>query len=465
MKRNFVIKNIIVMVLIICALGCKKLIDLDAPKTQIASSSVFKSNSTATSALLSIYSQININYPLPLYLDEYTGLSSDEFTNYGSSQPKADLYRNNLLAKDGATLPWSSLYNFIYQANAIIEGLESSTTISKPVKNQLLGESKFLRGYFYFYLTNLYGNVPLITTTDYTKNAAAGRVSSDLIYAQIVTDLNESQSLLSNNWVDASDTTATNERIRPTKWAAAALLARTYLHMGLWQKAKDASDLVISNTNQFGLESLDNVFIANNREAILQVPPSSTSGYTWEGSTFILTNGPGTGITLSDQLMNSFEPNDNREVNWVGTNSFQGKNYYYPFKYKVKSGSPPSTEYTVLLRLAEQYLIRAEAEAQLNDLMNATKDLNVIRNRAGLSNTTAGTQPELLNAIQHERQVELFSEGFRWLDLKRTGSIDAVMGAITPLKNGGTWQSFQQYYPIPPKDALKDYNLVQTPGY
>jgi hypothetical protein len=116
----------------------------------------------------------------------------------------------------------------------------------------------------------------------------------------------------------------------------------------------------------------------------------------------------------------------------------------------------------MFLRLGEQYLIRAEAEAHLNDNTNAIKDLNIIRNRAGLANYAGATdQTSVLTAIMHERQVELFCEwGNRWFDLKRTGTIDAVLGAEKP-----GWQPYIALYPVPLTEIQSNPFLIQNPGY
>ncbi|HEY4197438.1 MAG TPA: RagB/SusD family nutrient uptake outer membrane protein, partial [Mucilaginibacter sp.] len=117
-------------------------------------------------------------------------------------------------------------------------------------------------------------------------------------------------------------------------------------------------------------------------------------------------------------------------------------------------------------RLAEQYLIRAEARSQEGNVSGAQSDLNVIRNRAGLANTTASTQTTLLTAILHERQVEMFTEwGHRWLDLKRTGTVDAVMSLVLPAKGGGGWNPNMALMPLPLGDLQADQNLTQNPGY
>jgi len=133
------------------------------------------------------------------------------------------------------------------------------------------------------------------------------------------------------------------------------------------------------------------------------------------------------------------------------------------------AGSSVVTEYEMVMRLGEQYLIRAEAEANGagGGFGSAVNDLNTIRNRAGLPNTAA-TQSTILTAIQHERQVELFTEyGHSWLDLKRTGNINMVMGnpGNACAMKGGTWNTDWQWYPIPLSELQSNPNLTQNTGY
>jgi starch-binding outer membrane protein, SusD/RagB family len=110
--------------------------------------------------------------------------------------------------------------------------------------------------------------------------------------------------------------------------------------------------------------------------------------------------------------------------------------------------------------------VRSEARAEQGNLAGAAADLNLIRARAGLGPTSAVTEQDLLTALLHERQVELFTElGHRWLDLKRTGHVDSVMSVVTPLKGGGAWQSYQQLYPVAPGDIQSNPALTQNSGY
>ena len=165
--------------------------------------------------------------------------------------------------------------------------------------------------------------------------------------------------------------------------------------------------------------------------------------------------------------MNSFEANDNRKVigKWVKSVTVNNITYYYPFKYKIGRVNVPASEYSMVLRLAEVFLIRAEARAQQNIIDGAKFDINLIRTRAGLGNTTADDKASLLAAILHERQVELFTEwGHRWFDMKRSESLDAIMTPICTQK-GGTWMTTAQLYPIPTFELGLNSNLIQNPGY
>nr|WP_308199398.1 RagB/SusD family nutrient uptake outer membrane protein [Chitinophaga sedimenti] len=128
-----------------------------------------------------------------------------------------------------------------------------------------------------------------------------------------------------------------------------------------------------------------------------------------------------------------------------------------------------ASEYSVLLRLAEQYLIRAEARVKQDKVSQAIDDLDMIRNRAGLSlikitNPTI-TKDDLIEAIFEERQLELFTEqGHRWLDIKRLGKVDAVMMAVSSFK-GITWDTRKQLWPLPFSDTQNGTNLDQNPSY
>lgn len=466
MKINY---NWIVVLTLSTVTGCKKFVEIDPPVTQLVTQSVFSDNASATSAQLAIFTQMGKNSEFEK-MTANNGLLADEFTTINSVQLLA--YRNSLTAAAG-TGPWSAAYNYIYQENAILGALKGNSSLSPLVVKQLEGEALFIRAFWTFYLTNCFGAVPLVTTTQYTTNEQISRSPRSTIYQQILNDLHAAQGLLSSNFVDGSDTTVTTERVRPTVWAATALLARVYLYLDNWSGADSAASAVIGNQPMFHLDSLNGVFLKNSPEAIwdLAVPLPASSGWN-PGAYFILKSAPSgnLSIALNSPLLQSFESGDRRRTSWIDSVSAGSKVYYFPYKYKVSqfNFSGTVTEYTVMLRLAEQYLIRAEALAQEGNLTAAAADLNTVRSRAGLGTVTATTQSALLSANLHERQVELFAEwGHRWFDLIRTGSADSIMGIITPFKTIGTvqWNDNDTLYPVPNSERLLDVNLSQNVGY
>jgi hypothetical protein len=298
------------------------------------------------------------------------------------------------------------------------------------------------------------------------------RTSKVLVYQQIIADLKDAQGLLNANYVDAGLINTTAERVRPTRAAAAALLARAYLYTADYKNAETQSSAVISNAALYQLDTLNSVFLKNSNEAIWQLQPVLAVWNTQDAQFLVFpASGPNNDhpIYLNPVLVGSFETGDQRKTKWVGMTSdtLAGvvTKYYYPYKYQSATPGAPVTEYTMILRLAEQYLIRAEARASQGDLSGGASDLNIIRNRAGLPNTTANSQASLLSDIIHERQVELFSEwGHRWFDLKRTGTVDAVMSIACPLK-GGAWNTNWQLYPVPLDELHVNPNLTQNSGY
>ena len=458
------------------ATGCKKLVEVPPPTTELTSNNVYTNNATAIGVLTGIYTQMSIGTGVNMSL--YPGLSADEFSLFTASVNLEDgLYYQNALTNSVDDF-WGNYYNYIYECNAALSGLQTATSLTPTVQQQLTGEALFMRGFFYFYLVNLYDNVPLALTTDYKTNASLEKTSVKEVYQQIINDLLTAQKMLSKDFRDATLLSTSADRVRPSYWAATALLARIYLYYGnltgdqsQYANALNEANQLIQNTSDFSLSNLNNAFLAaslGNNEVIWQIQPTQAGWNTIEAQQWVLpATGPnGQYVTyLNNDLVNAFEHNDQRKLNWTDSVTVGNITYYYPYKYKINTQGVPVTEYEMVLRLGEQYLIRAEAEAELGQTSQAQADLNTIRTRAGLPNTTAATQSTLLAAILHERQVEMFTEwGARWLDLKRTGNVNAVMSVVTPQK-GGTWSSYKQLYPIPLTDIKTDPNLQQNPGY
>lgn len=496
-KNKFQLIFKIGFIIIIGMTGCKKFVEVDQPTQTVTEEKVYSTDATAIGVLNGIYANLSLDGSLfqgTTSISTFAALSADELNVFGTANPYYTYYRNSLISSAspfvGSEL-WAPFYKNIYKCNSAIEGLQKSTTLTPAVKQQLLGEAKFMRAFFYFYLVNLFGDVPLALSTDPHGNSLLARSPKEDVYKQIIVDLKEAKNGMNSNYPDATLRGSTSERIRPTKWAAEALLARAYLFTSDYANAEAEASALLDNNSLFTLSSLNNGFLkasSGNEEAIWQLQPTTNNLNTPEGKMYIIpSTGPSSSniVRLSNILLNSFEPGDQRAVlgNWINRtiyniNSTTNDTAYYPFKYKVATATGVTTagaitEYIMMLRLGEQYLIRAEARARTGiNLFGAITDLDKIRDRAGLpliGLTSPGiSQSALIDTIMHERQVELFCEwGHRWLDLKRTGKVDAVMSVMTPLKSNGAiqWLSYQQYYPVAKTELDKAPNLTQTPGY
>lgn len=406
--------------------GCDSFVEVDLPKSQLYTGTVFQEFGTADAAITNIYSKIRDSGILTgsssgIYFQ--LGLYTDELTWYGSPASASQNFYDNSLLPNTSTVAeyWNSTYNQIYAANAVIEGCRESLSLSLTQKKQLEGEALFLRALLHFYLVNLYGSIPYIKTTDYKLNKDARKLSQGEIYSLTRLDLENALHLL-------TDTDQNSSRTRPSKSASVALLARVYLYSGLWPEASNAASAVINKSETYTLEDLNKVFLKESRETIWQLQPSVAGKNTDEAGAFVFLSGPPPLTALNSVLVNAFSPTDRRRNNWIGSVSNASSSWFYAYKYKKNNATAVSTEFPIVLRLAEQYLIRAEARAEQGDLIGALEDLNKVHTRAGLQPLANIDKESLLLEVLHERRLEFFTEyGHRFFDLKRSGLINDVL--------------------------------------
>lgn len=440
--------------------SCDNFVEVDLPNSQLTANAVFEEKATANAAMTDIYSKIR---DAGLLTGSSSGLShllgnyTDELKFYGDPQNSNVAFYNNSLIASNIEIKglWDSSYNQIYAANAVIEGIEQSVHLPETDKKQLKGEALFVRALLHFYLTNLFGDVPYITSTNYEQNRLVKKTSVNKVYTNAKNDLEQAIQLLPESYVS-------EDRVRPNKYATHALLARVDLYAGLWDEASNEASAVLNNTGIYIKEKdLDKIFLKESTATIWQLAPGFSGGNTLESVTFNFTSGPPPLSALTDSFMSAFTDNDLRKTHWIKAVTDGTTTWYHPFKYKY-SDTDSSREYSIILRLAELYLIRAEARAQSGDLIGAKEDLNKIRNTAGLADTPAITQAEILNAILHERQLELFTEfGHRYFDLKRFNKIQSVLSVT---KTG--WDTHDVLFPIPEAELNLNPNLKpQNSGY
>lgn len=435
--------------------SCEKLIENNPAKTDLLDKEVFKDSATVKPALLGMYSSLVGNQTFNLNYSVFPGMSADELQFVGNTY---DAFINNALlpTQNNVNPLWANPYGVIYQANSIIEGLASGSNMSEGFKTRSIAEARFIRAFCHFYLVNFFGDVPLITSTDVQTNKLSPRKGTAVVYEQIIQDLIFAQANL-----PADYSVSGGERVRANKWVATALLARVYLYTRNWSDAEKQASMLLDNNGLFGLpKNLGEVFTPSSKEAIWQLYNTNNGVTEYASQVVPNPSNPIPTYVLTDELKNAFEAGDSRKTSWTATVVYRDITYTYPAKYKSRTQNS-NEEYLTVFRLAEQFLIRAEARAQQNNISGAKADIFAVRDRANLGVTPANDKDAVLLAIEKERRVELNSEwGHRWFDLRRTGRINTVLGAVKP-----AWKSDAALYPVPQIQRNNNPALSQNPGY
>ncbi|MCK9305516.1 MAG: RagB/SusD family nutrient uptake outer membrane protein, partial [Bacteroidales bacterium] len=313
------------IILLMPVVSCEKLLQVDSPPASLLKSQVFADDATAQAAVRGIYSYLMHSYGCTGFQTAWrAGLSADELT-YNKTDPSIIAFKENNLLADNSYVSqfWTYAYTTVYRANNVIENMPDATGVSEAAKAQFTGEAKFLRAFVYFYLVNFWGDLPLVTSTDYVTNAKLSRTSAETIYQLIETDLEEAVELLPAAY-------PTSGRYRANKAVASALLARVYLYQGKWADAETAATAVLENTADYALVSLTDIPLPDNQEAIWQIPNFNNYNYTSEGEHFYYTyssmNSALGYMSLRDDFVGNstlpgvFEDEDARKTTWIKLN-------------------------------------------------------------------------------------------------------------------------------------------------
>lgn len=455
-KYIFYFKKSLFALPLILLISCDDFLDVDHPVGEIPQELIFKDEVSATAAVTSLYSKLQESSFLSgnlMSIGVNFGLYTDELDYYSTPGGFLDFFYNHQVLADNSvtTNYWNSSYNIIYLCNAIIEGLDNSVYVSDSIRNQLYGESLFVRSLIYFYLMELFGDIPYTSSTDYTINRSLSRIPQSEVYQFIINDLEEAYLLLNSDYVSG-------ERVRANKYAVSALLARIFLFREEWHTAESYASDVINASDLYMLEDdLSREFLTTSTSAILQLKQDQIQ-WTNEAGSFFFESGPPPLIALNPLLVNSFQVENLRKEYWVKEISDGVQIWYRSNKY-TRFDNPILREYSTLLRLSEQFLIRAEARIKIGNMNGAADDLNVVRSRAGLPLVTASD--DLESVLIQERKSEFFCEyGHRWFDLKRWGLATEV---LSPIKSN--WRVEHLLLPIPENEISLNPNLTQNPGY
>jgi hypothetical protein len=448
MKRSIYI----LLPLALAVTSCKKFLDVK-PELQTDASGAIVDATSAETAVNGLYNRLGSdNY----YGSNYTSLSylSGGDIQWTGSQTAPQQIVNRRLTADNGNIAgaWTAIYRTILSANYIIEKVPqvNDPLFTQAKKNQFLGEAYFVRALSYFDLVRAWGGVQLILKPTYNPDDQQGikRSSVDDSYAQVLSDLNKAEELLTN-------TVNRNRATQKTVWG---LKARYYLYRQNWEQAITYASKVIDDNTNYKLIKPYSSFFANNaagtQEAVFELAYSASfknGHYNWWLPPAL--GGRREWAPNNDlvNLLNNATTGGGRNA-LIAQTAPPGNLWYGKLYYRNPTGTDPA----YLLRVAELFLIRAEAKVKTSKLNEAIADLNAVRDRAGLIGTTAVTQAEILLAIEAERRLEFAFETDRWFDLVRTGRASAVLNVTDANK---------LLFPIPNSEILADEDLDPNPGY
>lgn len=439
--------------------SCENLVDVNDPTNQLVTGQVFEDVQTANAALAGLYADLRDQsvisgagyYATSTLADSY----ADDLDCYNNDQNGAmDIYRNQQQETNTMIANiWNTAYQQVYYANSIIHGAENSSALSAADKNRLKGEALLVRSLLYFYLQQLFGDIPYTASLDYEYNRSLSKTGSAMLLEQLELDLKEAVSLLEDNYRDA-------ERIYPNRKVAELVLSRVYLTEHKYQQAEQlAKGIMQSPLYQFQPD-LNEVFHNSGSHILWQLSPQNSGDATIEASFYYFSDAAPNAYTLTPALVSSFADDDLRKLAWMTKVSFNGSSWYRPYKYKNLSGTN-TNEYSIVFRLEEVYFILAESLAKQNRTDEALPYLNATRERAGLTALTSLSSEDFITELLAEKRCEFFTEfGHRFFDLKRLGRLDGLK-AVKP-----NWEGFKSLWPLPQNELLLNTNLSpQNPGY
>ncbi|EFK59086.1 SusD family protein [Sphingobacterium spiritivorum ATCC 33861] len=425
---------------------------------QIAQDQFFNSETNANAAVLGAYRTMMNSFSFGQSIVIVPEFSAGH-VRHSASFPE---YQNFAEHKIQAINPWTAnmwqaVYATINAANQIIEEVPNMTPamITGEKKNIFVGEAKFIRALNYFFLVRAFNKVPLkLTYTKEGDNFDIPESGKEAIYTQIVNDLTEAVAALPQ----ANPNTGDAAKGRASYWAAKALLAKVYLYQAAftndYKKAADLANEIIT-TAGFGLVTdFSTIWTTQNtNEAIFEIQFDDQA--TNPLAAVANDNASVLFFAKDSTIQDLYSPQDKRRAFTVKKGS---KNNY--FMGKFPNFSPASQNLTVI-RLAEIYLIHAEAQARVDNSVStaAYNSLKAVQDRAGVTVpiSTYSNLEAFITAVQEEKEKELMFEGETWFDYSRTKLALRKYDTLTD----------ERYllYPIPSAQIALGTGLTQNPGY
>lgn len=453
------IKFFLIVTLLIIS-SCESLIETESPNNQIGTNEVFEDTTMVQSALASIYTAVRntsmfsgstdgLGIGLSLYTDEL-----DCYYPLGHSSGLYDIAQNNVLSTNVYVGKiWNNAYTLLYAINNFIIQLEKTKSIEELDKHIYLGEAYFLRGIIYFNLTQLFGDIPYTTETNYQLNSVLKKTNKKEVLELIESDFVQAMLFLSDNY-------RSNLRIYPNKTTAKLLLSKLYLETNQFQKAEEYSKEIVNNPLYQLEKDVNKVFTNTSKGVMWQIKPNANNNATLEAINFYFEQGPPQSFALNNKWIEQMDEQDLRKKEWIKTINNNGKKWYRPIKYKKLNGQN-TDEFSIVFRIEEAYFVYIESLVYQNKVDEATNILNSIKTRAGLAKLSNINKDDLIKEMLNEMQYEFFTEqGHRFFDLKRNKQLER----ITTIKPN--WKEYHLLLPYPEKEILLNGNLKpQNNGY
>ena len=464
-----ILKNIAavgaVVTVVMMISSCAKLNQVSP--TAVQGSQLFKDSIGISEALTGLYSTLEV--------PEYYGADYLMLADLNSDNGVAGGYNNTSLNEFGAYSVTSSnifiqntyvaIYKTITTANNIIAGEATVKGASTAYLNSIKGQALTLRAMGHFDLLRAFGyhwdlnspyGIPVVTTVQ-TSGSIVPRNTVAATYASIISDLTQAATYLS------SSTDRNPNYVNPA--IVNALLARVYLYKKDYSNAIKYASLVINDGAYSLLNTSNYVGMYNNgaktsTEFVFQLPFDFQNQSQYYATTYARPTAASTEVLfIANPDLQSFFESRNGDVRYNLMDTTNANGYLRTLKYssdgKYKDNS------ALLIRIAEMYLIRAEAAGRAAGLA----DLNTIRTNRGLAALKSSDVPDdatYAQAVADENRAEFNFEGHRYFDLARTGQVVQVLQPLTST----TLSATNSCFPIPLRELQATNGVViQNPGY
>ncbi|MNU15315.1 SusD family protein [compost metagenome] len=439
------------------AVSCEKILDVETPENLIDHSKVFEDVQTSNAALAGVYAGTRDN---SLLAGDRSGMLlgvyADDLDSYAISSVNStyDLYKCTHLANNAMVgTAWTGSYQQVFYANAVLEGIEDAVKIPVAERNRIKGEALFLRSLHFFYLQQVYGDIPYPVTTNYYINQIIERTETTEVLERLAIDLQEAAGLLKDDYSNA-------ERIFVNRKTVEALLAKVYMTQGKFAMAETVLKSIVESPLYVFETDINKVFLKSGKHILWQLKPRNAGDATREASIYYFLGVAPASYALTQDLINKFSSVDQRKTKYMASVTVGSNTWYRAEKYKVRSNN--TTEYSIVFRLEEIYFLLAETLVRQNKITEALPYVDAIRLRAGTpALSTSITQAQLLDEILLESRREYFTEmGYRFMALKRFGKLN-ILQALKP-----DWKAYHQLWPIPQQELQLNPKLnPQNTGY